>query len=415
MGIFGNIFGKEKELSTTDKGDKCAPIIDPIDTFREEMINLNGKMTNLGKIRLINISGHDPFGSRLGRDYISDPMAIFELYVNISSIFPIMRINDFNTSCGYTHFNSEVGKIRLSDPQFEGINEVDIYGCKIIFTISKRQLMNGLVFAIQETIELERKFNNDSLLLAYPNYISTTDVCGNTGPSGSTSYGTHKININFTNRINYQISDISEINNLFDSIKTNLKDTIEKNFYREALNLKGKILKEKILKDFNDSINEEVINDVFAHVIDSLGIPEIHNNSQNHNSRIYNDGGWCITFPCKSINGIVVLDDKMNESLYEITESINRIKDCYDKAKIALQINGTGIIIYINPDIDQYEMSDNQTFRGSTSSYRGGTSSYHREVDNWGTNGIGALPASIFLGFGEPEVDPPSDNNFDIY
>jgi len=368
MGIFGNIFGKEKELST----DKKDPIIDPIDNFREEMIKLNGKITRFGKMRLINISGHDPFRS----DYISDPIAIFELYVNISNLFPIMRTTDFNPSMyiGYPHFNPEVGKIILSDPQLDGINEVDIHGCKIIFTISKRQLMSGLVFVIQEIIELERKFN---LPLSHHNCILTGDASGNTGPSGPT----HKININFTNRIKYQISDVSEIDNLFDSVKTALKDTIEQNFYREALDLKSKILKQKIIKDFNDSINEEFIYDVFAHVIDSLGIPKINrNNFQNHNGRLYmglDTTGWSITFPCKSIDGVVVLDDKMNGALYEITESINRVKDCYDKAKTALQINGTGITIHINPDIgDQYEMSNNNTFRGSTSSY-------HRDIDNW--------------------------------
>lgn len=147
---------------------------------------------------------------------------------------------------------------------------------------------------------------------------------------------------------------------------------IEDNFKKEVSYYNIKISLNKELKDFKENINEDIIGDCFAHVIDIVG-----NDSSEHqikffgesvmpSGRIYTNQPtniyWRAAFKLKSKkenDGIEIkINDKSLDILYEITDGISKLRGFYEKCDISLNFKNDCIHIDIKPILETLKSSE---------------------------------------------------------
>ena len=313
------IFNKDKPLVVEPPKSVPPPIVAPItDTFEVDMNSLNGTH-RIGRIRTSDYHRSSILNSDMNNQ------ANFEIDVDISSLFPSFcsELGYGNNYLAYSVPNliSSSGKITSSRSELSGYESI-IYRCRLNFSITKRyDYCYSVIF--NNCMEITRTSSiKDNLTIERQLHIGQISMLPK----------------------QYQISDISQMKDTLSDISLYIHDSIVVNFEAESFELKKRELLEKTLSDFKKVINAESINDIFAHVIDALGTPQIRDDGM----------GYYIQFITHNNNGSLVLDKKMNDALYEITESVNRIKDCYDKLEVSIQIT-SGVLISIRPVIEKLE------------------------------------------------------------
>lgn len=263
----------------------------------------------------------------------------FQFMINVSRLWYKNNIPDPNRIFNQPVFESYyamatpgyyggLSKIIVDDNGIKGYNETEIQKCIVDISISK--VANGYNIVVLSDLNISRKVYLD---IYKGNSMSQVDQKG-------LSKIPHSFNIKIDRR-SVVISDLSQIHNALEKIAGWIKEEVENNFKEEAHLYKKRLYTSEILFNYRKKITTDSVMDMLVHINDALGNPNV-SKSQDVIAISYAIG--------PSTDGLVRLDKKMSDALYEISEFTGRIKSIYDKITVDIKITGGSLILTVRPD-----------------------------------------------------------------
>jgi len=318
--------------STSIDATKPEPVVPKEDDY---LNRLNGLTTPIG-----SLTRNAQYIDYSFRTYGNYDTTNFQLVLNVSRLWYKNNLdrepglgfsNDFQHryyAMATPGYYGGLSKIIVDDNGIKGYNETEIQGCIVNLTITKVGV--GFNIKVHNNLNVNRKVYLD--IYKSINSVSQVDQKG-------LSKACNSFDIKIDTR-DIRISDLSQIYNAIEKISEFAKEAVENNFKEEARLYKKKLYTSEVLSNYRKNITPDSVTDMLVHINDALGEP-----SMSKTQDVFS-----ISYAISSTDGLMKLDKKMSDALYEISELTGRIKSLYEKVIVDIKIVSSSLILTIRPD-----------------------------------------------------------------